>query len=191
MPKSIGCTRLVVVACSGVVVSAWAQAHDMVEVGLVSGQTRLAAHFDIHGAIPLDESFIGNVPGWAGAELGFAAMLFDDPIEGLLKLPDDCDVRVKVVGYTPGLWLWNNGTTAALNAGESYSLGEPYFHHHPIWQIDQPGFGQVFNVELVLEDALGNYAASEPFTVGFTPVPTPGAAGVLGLAGVMGLRRRR
>ncbi len=183
----------VVVAAAGLmaVVAGSALAHDMVEVGLDASKKRLAAHFDITFPIALPESSIPTVPGWAGAELGFEALLFDDAIEEVYKLPDNCDIKVRIMSYTPGVFLWNDHTTAQLQVGETFNPGTPYFHTHPIWQITQPGFGQNFVVVMQLEDALGNYQTSEQFTVTFTPVPAPGAAGVLAMAGLMGRRRRR
>lgn len=171
--------------------SGTALAHDMIEVGLTSSKKQLAAHFDIAAAIPIEESIFDGIPGFAGPVLGFESLLFDDEIEQVFKLPSDCDIRVRVMSFDPGVRLWNDHSTAPLEVGEAFSPGVPYFHTHPIWQITEPGFDKNYNITLALEDATGNYGTSEPFTVTFTPVPTPGAAGLLGVAGLAGLRRRR
>jgi len=176
---------------AGLAMALPALGHDMIHVGVNQAQNKLMSHFDITFPVPIEESSLPGIPGYAGAVMGFEALLFDHADDGAFKLPDNCNIRVRVLGYDTGVFLWNDNSSAQLNVGEAFNVGTPYFHTHPIWQITEPGFGNSYKVILALEDSTGNYQTSDPFTLTFTPVPTPGAVFVLGAAGILAGRRRR
>lgn len=166
--------------------AAWA--HDEVIVA-GDGAGKLAVHKDLVEPLALTDS-IGGLSGLSGFPAGLTTIIADEPGEGLFALPSSADIEFVLAGSDAGLIMLLDGLIP-MNLNDSYELGNPYFHNHPIWNVASPVFGQTYTLTGFFRDRSGALADSDEFTLTFTPVPAPGAAGLLALAGLAMSRRRR
>jgi hypothetical protein len=138
----------------------------------------------------LPESMYPGVFGFAGVEPGLEAL--QEAHNDLFPLPSTSFIEVMVMGSDPNISLWDITGSGPLPIGGTFPLGAPYFHFHPIWNIDVPGPGGVYEIQLKAHDTKGLVGDSDVFSIYFTPIPEPGT-GMLGLLALsaLGLRRPR
>jgi hypothetical protein len=65
--------------------------------------------------------------------------------------------------------VWNDSGSAIVPIGGSYTLGAPYFHHHPLWNITSGVYGESYEIQIKFHDGTGTYTDSEPVTILFAP----------------------
>lgn len=153
---------------------------------------RLGDHIHMHyDAEPFEipVSPFPQYPGYADTDPGFVALPVDLPDGDLFTLPPQADIVWTLLAISPGMHVLNDTGTAYLNVGESYTLGMPLFHVHPLWHIPDGVVGEVYSVTIRLHDRSGTLEESEDYQIDFTPVPEPATAALL-LATAALLRRR-
>src|SRR5262245_3764588 len=108
------------------------QAHELL-VGR-SSSDQILLH--IEGEMPFDlgESPFPGFDGFAAADPGWVATDEDLPAEGLFMLPPGSDLEFILLAATPHIRVWNDRGTAPMEIGETFHIGQPLFHSHPIWQ---------------------------------------------------------
>ncbi|HRJ48917.1 MAG: hypothetical protein KF787_05425 [Phycisphaeraceae bacterium] len=162
---------LVTAAVSGL--AAPALAHDMMFVGRTS--TGKLTIFIEDGILPnmMVPSIFPEYPGWIQPEFGFETIGEDVPEYNLYTISSQSNVVLKLVASDPGVYLQKPQFAGPLGIGETYTFGNPYFHLHPIWTIDDVEIGRVYAMTFVLQDTSGQYADSNPFTLTFGCTPCP------------------
>jgi hypothetical protein len=159
-----------IVASAGLAIANFALAHNAIEVGhKANGQ--LFPHWHQKDPSPISVSNIPTIPGWADIPVGIEAIVKDEPGHDLFVLADNCSIEFIVVAADPNVMVWNENSSAPLPVGgaDSFVLGAPFFHYHPIWSISEAVYGQTFDITLVFKDKSGQYTDSDPVTVTFTP----------------------
>lgn len=119
----------------------------------------------------LFELTAGNTPN----HLNFLAF------DGGTNLPRDYTIPLATLGLAPGASF---KFLAAYTSDSGYLSNESIPAYAPLQNNGNPGFGDGQFGGTVGSPGLGNYNV-------FTTIPTPGAAALMGLAGLAGLRRRR
>ena len=124
--------------------------------------------------------------------------------DGLISLPQDTAIWIEMTSATPGLEIYEGGMRM-MRANHTYA---PIFGtdgsdaawqwngnmHHP-W-VAAPSLGEyAASFDVYIGDAVTGERltafASDSVTLDWVAIPTPASASLLGLAGVIGLRRRR
>lgn len=159
------------VACG--VVSCAAHAHDMMYVGQTS-TGRLTIYID-PAIVPnmMYQSIYPEFGGWVQTEFGIETIGGPIPEYNLYPISPLADVRLVLVSGDPGIVLQKDEFQGPLLVGESYYLGNPYFHQHPIWNITEPEIGKIYKLTFILHDLNGVYTDSAPFTITFGCIPCP------------------
>src|SRR5262245_41215488 len=90
----------------------------------------------IEGDMPffLPESIFPGLDGFAAANPGFVSTDEDLPDEGLFIMPGTCDLEFILLAATEHIRVWNDHGSAPMTIGETYHIGQPLFHNHPVWQ---------------------------------------------------------
>lgn len=138
----------------------------------------------------LEESPFPGFDGFAASDPGFVAIVEDDPNTGTLVLPTSSFLKFTLVGIDAGIQIWNDSGSAPMNVGETYTLGQPLFHVHPIWHSPAGIPGNLYDIQIQLFDQTGVLSASPVYTFVFTPVPEPGSLSLLLAPALVILRRR-
>ncbi len=141
---------------------------DGIDVGRTAGG-QLAAAVEVAQPFPVPNSFFPGIEGYATAEIGFASIEVDQPVEGLFALPASADVRFILVSADDDLLLYAG--LSPMSLGGSTILGNPFFDFHPIYNISHGGPGTTKSLQLILRDASGQFADSEPITLTFVATP--------------------
>ncbi|MCC6676615.1 MAG: hypothetical protein IT436_05680 [Phycisphaerales bacterium] len=143
-----------------------ALAHDEIAIGRTSAN-QLALHVHVPMPFILTESIFPDLPGWTHFEPAIISNPTDDPAEDLFTLAPDSNIRMILVGTDPEASLLSDDGSHWMTPGESYQIGSPFFHIHPIWNLS-PGAGQgQFEIRLFLRDTSGRYSDSEVYTLTF------------------------
>jgi hypothetical protein len=134
--------------------------------------------------------------GWADSEPGFESIEEAEPDEGLFLLGDEAAIRLEIVSLTPGLKAWTPGFAHVLrNPLDTHDFpAGPEFHEHLTWHVDT--LDALFNpldtawtAQFRLVDVGSTaYAASDVYSINFTPEPS---AGLLAALGTLLISRRR
>lgn len=177
-------TPFIAAIAVAIAVSPFTSAHELL-IGRVDNQ--LAMHFQDE-AFELPESEIPGFPGFADVNPGFVALPSDLP--DLSTLPAGADLEWTLLSIDPGILVLNDTGTGYLNVGETYNIGMPVFHVHPLWHNPAGVPGEVYSLSLRLHDRAGLLTDSEAYTIEFTPIPEPAGAALLLLgAGIIARRR--
>lgn len=177
------CTSL---ALAGFVSSA--AAHELL-VGR-DAANRIVMHSDAE-PFPLDESPFPGFDGFAASDPGFVALGADRPTENIFALPGTADLEFTLIADEPHIQVWNDTGTAPMEIGESFTMGQPLFHVHPIWHSPDGTPGETYTLHIRLHDLSGQLSDSASYPIAFTPVPEPTAAAGLVLAALTVICRRR
>lgn len=160
--RSLGC-----IVAASVIAPSGALA-DGIDIGRTAGG-QLAALVEVAQPFPVPNSPFPGIEGYATAEIGFASIEVDHPGEGLFALPASADVRFILVSADDDLLLYAGLSPMPL--GGSAVLGNPFFDFHPIYNISHGGPGTTKSLQLILRDASGQFADSEPITLTFVATP--------------------
>lgn len=174
--------------------------HDHADEDLVVGVTgagQLAVEFNFSELIELPEISGGLLNGWGVADPGFFNLADDEPAEDFFVLAAGADVRFEVIDFDDAFRGWTQGFASTFAApGEYFALGSPDFDEHPFWQIDSNHAGfdplraQWNATGRLIDVGSTGYAASEPFTLSFVPVPEPSSLSILALSCMTVMLRR-
>lgn len=167
--------------------------HDHTDADLVVGRTdagQLAVEFNFSELIELPEISGGLLSGWGVDDPGFFNLATDEPAENFHTLAPGANIRFEVVSFDGAFRGWTQGFAGTFDdPGEYFPLGNPDFDEHPFWQIDSSDGGfdplqtQWQATGRLVDVGSTGYAASEPFTLTFIPVPEPSPLAVLVFAG--------
>jgi len=145
-------------------------------------------------------------PGYDGVTfdgLSFEEWAQPDPANDYFDMLPGSKIVVEIVSFDAGVYLWDPDDLARgpLSApGTQYSLGTTgtAFSKSALWQIDNtaPGFDpaqHTWHASMKFIDLTGTYGDSPVYTFLLEPasVPAPAGVAVLGLGGLLGVRRRR
>lgn len=183
-------TRRLTVLAAACALAAPALAHNELQVAR-NAANQLVPHMDfVEGPRMEPNTFPEVSAGWISVNVGVSALEFDEPAEDAFSLSELSNIEMILVAQDPGLVIYRQ--LIPMNIGESFHLGNPVFHQHPLWGRMTGELGDVGSFTLRFHDISGTYADSEPFSIAFTNVPAPGTAmlGALSL-GLAGARRRR
>lgn len=165
-----------------------AQAHEL-RVGR-NESDQIIMHIEGGQPFDLEESPFPGFDGFAASDPGFVALPVDNPGEGIFALPSNADLEFELLGADAQIQVWNDTGTAPMLVGERFTMGQPLFHIHPIWHSPDGMPGEEYGIQIRLHDISGQLAASDAYTLLFTPVPEPTpAAGLLLLGAIAGRRR--
>ncbi len=171
-----------------------------VESGFSISGGRLLHDGEIHIYDVADQlSQAGPLNGWyAGDEL----LLTSDFYFATGRL-DGGNFRYEILSIValsggPGVLAWGDFevggfapfafSSSATRLGRSFDTMIAGHDHEQGYAFSAPG---LYDVTFIAWDSNGRYADSAPVTARFNVVPTPGAAAVLGLGGLLAARRRR
>ena len=108
---------------------------------------------------------------------------------------DNAHIHLELVSATPGLKIaFGNSPTDSLQAGGDIHLGDgdEMFDLLPTFWVDGgAALGSTYTAEFRLTDEFGNYGDSGRFFLDFQVVPEPASAALIGIGGILLLRRRR
>jgi hypothetical protein len=145
-----------------------ALAHDAIEMGHhASGQ--LFPHWHQDDPAPLPISEFPGIKGWAGVTVGIEAIFKDEPEHDLFVLEESCSIQFILIAADPSLYVMNDTGTGHMKIGEAFNLGNPPFHVHPVWNLEEGIYGQTYSIQLQFHDTTGLYTDSGIVTVDFTP----------------------
>ncbi len=180
------------------------QHHGDIIIGTNGGATpQLKIEFDEqilsgHTFIALAASQNPSIAGWLADEPGFEALEADEPDEAFYMLDSGAQIRLVGVDLNPGLFVRapSIGTPVRIAPSPALGhleLGDHELHAHAVWHIDSsaPGFQNQsawYGTFKLVDVGTTGYGDSAPFTLGF--VPEPGSLGLLGLGGLLVIRRR-
>jgi hypothetical protein len=163
-------SKMTLIASSAALAGAahFAIAHNAIELGHhASGQ--LFPHYHQTSPAPLPISQIPGIKGWADVTVGIEAIFKDEPDHDLFVLADDCSIQFTVIAADPGLYVFNDTGTAHVEIGGSFNLGNPPFHFHPLWHLEDAIYGQSYEIQIQFHDTSGQYTDSGILTIAFTP----------------------
>ena len=146
-----------------------AAGHDEVIVAS-DNSGRLIVKIEGEQPVPMSSTTPG-FEGLAGAPLGLTTVFVSIPEEGLFALPANADIVYIITSIQHGLTMYND--LVPMNPGDSYALGQPYFHNHPVWQIAHPHSGESYTMTGYFRDLAGTHTDSAEFTVSFLAAPAP------------------
>ena len=151
-------------------VSAPSSAHELL-VGRSAGNQILLI---LEGEIPyeLGESTFPGFDGYAEADPGWVATDEDLPAQGLFMLPPTCDIEFVLLDGTPHIQVWNDTGTAPMQIGETFHIGQPLFHSHPIWQSPDGVPNEIYSLTIRLRDSNGVLTQSVEHVIPFEVIPT-------------------
>lgn len=165
-------------------------AHDL-ELG-VSSTNQLVMHVLVEQPFDLPVSEFSGFPGYAAADPGFFNAPADDPNNDLFMLPPTADLEFILIASGPHIQIWNDTGSAPMQIGEHYTIGSPFFHVHPLYHSPAGIEGEIYSLQIQIIDLSGQLAASDIYTMTFTPVPEPATSTLLGTLGLgLALRLRR
>jgi hypothetical protein len=174
MPRTILVLAVALLAC---VRAACAQGHPEIEIGQdLSG--RLKVSFDPARPFVLGRSPFPGIAGFADGSPGVTSLVQDSPADGLFKPASGAKVVMEIVSLDAGLSVWNEDGTVRLQPGQTFTLGSPPFHEHPVWSIapdPAPAPGSARTVRLRLRDAAGICRESAVFGLRFIADNAPEA----------------
>jgi hypothetical protein len=154
------------VACLLAVVQAWA--HNQIDIGHnAAGQLKMIT--EIQQPFPMPVSIFGGVPGYALASVGMESASTDDPANDFFALPLQTDIQIILVGADPNIFMYNFQGTGILPIGGAWPCGHPFFHLHPLYQINPGVPAAPYGLHLRAHDVSGTYTDSDVFTLLFTP----------------------
>lgn len=156
----------------------------------------------------LDSVFYSLLPttedpfnGWAGEFPGFRTLLVADEelgghgyyswLNGTRGV-ETPDLVLYLVSKDADLTILDPGDLSEIT--DTHAIGTNTENHHLIYYVDQAtgrGIGDTLTATFYLSDINGDYVDSEEFTLQFTVVPEPTSAALLGLGGLLAMRRRR
>ena len=161
---------------------------------------KLAIEMDLDETFEFEELFSGSgLNGYIADEPGFTTLTEDEPDEGFFVLDAAADIHFQLVGTSdPEMQVYNPFfDTPALGTGDTFAFGAGNdFDTHPFWFLntDAPTFDPTkgeWSVQFrVIDLGTTGYADSDVFEARFA-IPAPASASLIGLAGVVGIRRRR
>lgn len=163
----------------------------------------LSIEFDWDMAHTMHHSMFG-LPGMSDDMLSFEEII-DDPNdphyhEGMAFLSEGSKVQAVFTHFDAGVSAYDpfNLGTRLDAAGATFAVGNgaTNFNRHIVWNLDPsaPGFDMgagEWTASFYLRDTAGLHLDSEVYTMRLKMVPAPGALAMLGVAGLMGGRRRR
>jgi hypothetical protein len=192
MPRTHLITAAAITTLAGLATPALAQHdHTIIDVGAVGPGgvgSQLALH--THAVLPMDmpESTLPGFTGYLMIELAFQSLEAPNA-HGQVPLEPGADIRIVLDSIDPGLILYNGATP--LSPGGELTLGSPFFHYIPLWQVPDGPQGLIYSATFHARDAAGVHTTGAPMTFSFITVPSPGAAALLSLAALTAPRRRR
>lgn len=168
-----------------------ALAHNELQV-VRNAANQLMPHMDFEEPPVMELNTFPELPSaqWIGINVGVSTIEVDDPVEGLFTLAGTSNIEMILVAVSTGGQLYRSAPNP-MNVGESFGLGNPYFHQHPLWGNSSGNLGDETVYTLRFHDISGTYTDSPDFTITFTNVPAPGLAGLAGVASAFAARRRR
>jgi hypothetical protein len=171
--NSSTCMKMAMMAAVAGLACSSASAHDMMYVGQNSaGKLTIFIDPFMMPNMMVQSPYV-EFDGWLQTELGMETIGEPVPEYNLYPISPLSDIRLKLVGADAGIVLQQDGFAGPLAIGDSYYLGNPYFHHHPIWNITEPEIGKLYRLTFVLHDLTGMYPDSAPFTITFGCTPCP------------------
>ena len=155
-----------------VTVARSAVAHEHMYIGsTVSGGGSLVLRYDFARRFPL-EPLPGSPGTYLGIDPAFNAQIFDDPANGIYRLPDGVRVTMQVTALDPGVTVNFNGTILK-KAGNKAVVGTmPYLHQHPEWTLTVPE-GVFGEYHLSFKVTASGFGASPVYTATLTNVAPP------------------
>lgn len=138
--------------------------------------------------IPLDESTIPGIPGFAADEPGLVSL--DVSGEGFDPIDPLSEIELVFIGGDPEIQMWAEGAAQPLAPGETLYLGLAPFHAHAIWNINDGELGGVYELSFQFRDRSGIATTSDPISLNFTAVPEPNSLLLAALGSVFLYRRR-
>lgn len=173
----------------------------------VSGAGQLKFEFDediLSGLefIELPPSVAPGIAGWIGDDPGFDHLGTAEPDEDFYPMAGGAMIRLVGVDVDAALFVRaaTLGSPVAISPSPtlgSLTLGDEELHTHGLWHIDSEATGydsfqSVWHGTFMFVDVgTTGYADSDPFTLGFVPVPEPMSLGLFGLGMALIVRRRR
>jgi len=164
---------------------------------------KLSIEFDWMMAHTMHHSMFG-LPGLSEDMLSFEEII-DDPNDAhwhddLAFLAEGSKIKAIFTHFDAGVSAYDPfdmGTQLGAPGAEfAIGNGATNFNKKIIWNLDPsaPGFDAgagVWTASFYLTDSSGTHMDSEVYTMSLKMVPTPGALAMLGVAGLLGGRRRR
>lgn len=147
---------------------ALAQAHPELVVGCDS-TGKLVATFDATKPHPLPASRFDGIEGYADAMPGFMSVFVAKPAEDLFPADPQSKLVFVLVDADAGITVWNDHGTAPMKPGDTFSLGNPPFDSHPVWNLVTGEAGKSYGLRLKLRDTTGRHKESDVFSPTFTP----------------------
>lgn len=147
-----------------------AEAHELL-VGR-SASNQILLHIEGEPPFDLGESTFPGFDGFAEADPGWVATTEDLPDEGLFLLPPSSDLEFVLLASTEHIRVWNDRGSAPMQIGETYHIGQPLFHNHPIWQSLDGVPGEVYSLTVRLRDRNGVLTDSGDYVLEFEVTPT-------------------
>lgn len=138
--------------------------------------------------VPLDESTMPGIPGFAADEPGLVSL--DISSEGFEPLNPLSEIELVYLGGDAEIQMWGEGADLPLAPGETMYLGLAPFHVHAIWNIHAGEVGGIYELNFQFRDRSGIASTSEPVALRFTAVPEPASLLLLGLSSLLVLKRR-
>lgn len=144
-----------------------ASAHDEVLCGS-DGAGKLKVRIDTILPLLLDQE-LAEFPGISGFPVGLTTPTADEPVESFYALPPTADIVYVLIDTGHGLTMYEG--FIPMTPGYQYTLGNPYFHFHPVWAIEDHHAGETIPLTGYFRDLSGQFADSDPFEITFTTVP--------------------
>lgn len=138
--------------------------------------------------IPLDESMMPGIPGFAADEPGLVSL--DVSSEGFEPLNPLSEIELLFLGGDAEIQMWGEGADQPLAPGETLYLGLAPFHVHAIWNIHAGEAGGVYELNFQFRDRSGIASTSEPIALSFTAVPEPASLNLLAAGLLITCKRR-
>jgi hypothetical protein len=86
-------------------------------------------------------------------------------------LPPGSDLEFVLLDATPHIQVWNDRGTAPMEIGETYHIGQPLFHSHPIWHSLDGVAGETYSLTVRLRDRNGLLLQSDEYVIEFEVIP--------------------